>query len=133
MPAKPPKEYQWKKGQSGNPEGGRAHNPAKRALKKLTLESYQEMIELVLTGNLSQLKEIADNPSTPALQVGIAVCFMKALKNGDHDIIERIAERIVGKIPDKIEVNSKNLNANLNAPIDRAELKAALAKLESDN
>jgi hypothetical protein len=122
----------FKKGQSGNPLGAQAHDPAKKALKKLTIESYREVIELVLTGNLTDLKAMAENPSTPAIQVGVATAFMKAIKLGDYSVIERIAERIVGKIPDELNVNSKNINANLHAQIDKEKLKAALAKLESD-
>lgn len=122
----------WKKGESGNPIGSRAHNPATRALKKITLESYREMIELVLTGNLSQLKEIAENPKTPALQVGIATAFMKAIKEGNHEIIERIAERLVGKIPDELNIKSQSLNANLNAEVPLEKVKAALQKLQGD-
>lgn len=121
----------FKKGQSGNPRGGQMHNPAVKALKKLTIETYREVIELVLTGNLTDLKAMAENPATPALQVGIAAAFMKAIKSGDYTVIERIAERIVGKIPDVVNVNSTNTNTNLNS-IDKATLRQALAELEDD-
>ena len=129
---KPPVHSQFKKGQSGNPEGGRAHNPAIKALKNLTVETYREVIELVLTGNLAQLKAMAEHPETSALQVGIATAFMKAIQSGDYSVIERIAERIVGKIPDELNVRSTNTNANLNTAIDKAKLKAAMAELEKD-
>jgi hypothetical protein len=124
--------FKFKKGVSGNPEGSRAHNPAIRALKKLTIEIYREVIELAMTSNLAALKEVAEHPDTPAVQVGVAVALMKAIREGDYGVIERIAERIVGKIPDELNVNSKNFNANLNARIDQTKLKAALAKLEDD-
>ena len=126
------KARQWKKGQSGNPNGARAHNHAVKALARLTVATYREVIELVLTGNLTELKAMAENPKTPAIQVGVASAFMKAIKSGDYAVIERIAERIVGKIPDEINVNSKNLNANLNAAVDKELLKKALAELEND-
>jgi len=126
------KAAQFQKGRSGNPAGARAHNPAIKALRKLTLETYREVIELVLTGNLTELKAMAEDPDTPAVQVGIATAFMKAIKNGDYSVIERIAERIIGKIPDELNINSKNVNANLNAAIDKEKLKAAYAELEKD-
>jgi hypothetical protein len=121
-----------KKGEVRNPEGSRSHNPAVKALKKLTLETYREVIELVLTGNLASLKALAENPDTPAIQVGVATAFMKAITAGDYNVIEQIASRIVGKIPDEINVNSKNVNANLNASIDKEKLKKALIDLEND-
>lgn len=124
----------FKKGQTGNPNGRPTLNPAQKALRSLTIDTYREVVELVLTGNLAQLKAMAEHPETPAIQVGIAVSFMKAIKSGDYTIIERIAERIIGKIPDVVNVNS-NANVNMVAKvttIDQAALKAALDKLKQD-
>lgn len=128
----PPEATRFKKGKSGNPEGARAHNPATRALSRLTIETYREVIELVLTGNLEALRKMVEHPNTPAIQVGVATAFMKAIKNGDYAVIERIAERIVGKIPDELKVSSNNLNTNLHTAIDRTKLKAALEQLEAE-
>lgn len=126
------KAVQWKKGQTGNPNGRPPISPAQRALKNLTVETYREVIELVLTGNVADLKAMAENPNTPAIQVGVAVSFMKAIKSGDYAIIERIAERIVGKIPDVVHVNSNN-NTNMNiSAVDRVKLKAAMDAIEKD-
>lgn len=133
-PKPPPKHSRFKKGKSGNPQGGRAHNPAIKALKKLTVDTYREVIELVLEGRVADLKAMAEHPDTPAIQVGIAVSFLKAIKNGDYSVIERIAERIVGKIPDVVNVNSQ-VNANVNAAvriIDKVALKAAMDELEEE-
>jgi hypothetical protein len=128
----PPIEYRFKKGQSGNPLGSKLHNPITRALKKLTIETYREVIELVMSGNNAALEKMIKNPKTSALQVGIATAFQKAIKAGDYGVIERIAERIVGKIPDELNVNSKNLNANLISAIDPVKLKEAMATVEDD-
>lgn len=133
MPRKlPPVHTRFKKGQSGNPEGARLHNPITRALKNLTVESYRECIEAVCTGNLANLKAMVDDPKISALQIGIARAFIKAMQAGDYAVIERIAERIVGKIPDELKVSSSNVNANLNATIDKEKLKAALEQLDKD-
>lgn len=129
----PPKHTQFKKGQSGNPEGGRLHNPITKALKNLTVESYREVIEKVCTGNIAELQRMIEDPSTSALQVGVARAFVKAMQAGDYQTIERIAERIVGKIPDELNVISKNMNANINSkPVDRKEVIDILKKLEGD-
>ena len=121
-----------KKGEIRNPEGGRAHNPITKALKKITIESYREIIETILKGNLEELRAIAADPKTPALQVGIAVAFMNAIKKGDYQVIERIAERIVGKIPDELNVIANtNTNVTINT-LDKDKLKAALDKFRED-
>lgn len=132
MPRKPPpKHTQFKKGQSGNPQGGRIQNPALRALKKLTVETYREIIELVLISDVATIQAIAKDPSTPAVKVGICVAFLKAIKNGDYAVIERIAERIVGKIPDEIKIQPMTVNQKVTI-IDRAALARAMAELDSE-
>lgn len=128
--------HQFKPGQSGNPEGARAHNPITKALKNLTVATYREVIELVLTGNLDALKDMVHDPKSSSLQVGIAKAFAKAIENGDYGVIERIAERIVGKIPDELNVNSNNnSNVNMNAAVavvTDEELKARMARIRGD-
>lgn len=119
-----------KKGQVLNPNGARTHNPIKKALMKLTVETYREVIELVLTGNLAALEEVIKNPNTPAIQVGVATAFVKALKAGDYGTIERIAERIVGKIPEVINLTSNNTNVHANLGDD--VVKKIMDKIESD-
>lgn len=130
------KPHHFKPGQSGNPHGRPPLNPIQKALKNLTIATYREVIEVVMTGNIDNLKAMIIDPNTPALQVGIARSFIKAIDAGDYGVIERIAERIVGKIPDELNLNSKNMNANLNvnanAPVDEEKLKAVLAKIEAD-
>lgn len=128
MPRIPPKHSQFKPGKSGNPEGARKHNPIRKALKNLTVESYREVIEAVCTGNVAHLQDMVKDPKTSALQVGVAAAVIKAIQVGDYTTIERIAERIVGKIPDELNVKSSNTNLN-SAPIDLDQLKAARAKL----
>lgn len=112
----------WKKGQSGNPKGRPkgTTNVIRQALRELTVETYREVIETVLKGNMAALQAIIDDPDTPVIQVGVAKAFMKAMKAGDYATIERIAERIVGKIPDEINLVSKNLNANVTMPTESA-------------
>lgn len=122
------KAHQFKKGQSGNPEGARAHNPVTKALKKLTIETYREVIELIMTGTIKDLEALAKSETAPAVQIGIAMSLAKAIKNGDIHTIERLAERIVGKIPDELNVNRKTTVE----VIDKEMLKKAMAEIEAD-
>lgn len=130
----PPKHSQFKKGQSGNPQGGRAHNPAIRALKKLTDKVFREVIELIHTDNVAAIKKLAENPNTPAIQAGVAVAFLKAIKSGDYHVIRAVAAEIIGKVPDIVQVQQQG-NLEINATItkiDPASLKAAMDKLQED-
>lgn len=122
----------WKPGQTGNPNGRPPLNPIQRALKELTVQTFREVIEAVCAGNLDNLRAMINDPATSVLQVGVATAFMKALQAGDYATIERIAERIVGKIPDELNVNAKTMNQTLHGALDPAQVKAALAKLQSE-
>lgn len=125
-------KHQFKKGApSANPIGGRAHNPVTKALARLTVDTYREVIELVLTGNLTKLKAMVEHPDTPAIQVGVAAAFMKAIKNGDYAVMERIAERIVGKIPDQLNVVTDN-KVQTTVNYDPIKLREAMQKLSND-
>lgn len=115
-----------KKGEIRNPEGGRSHNP----IRKLTLEVYRDIIEIGLTKNVEALKEVAENPKTPALQVAFAFALMDAIKNHKWEVVEGMVSRIVGKIPDQININSQN-HTTL-ATIDEAKMKEVLKKLEQE-
>ena len=124
----------FKKGVSGNPKGRPPLTAVQRALRELTLETYREVIKTALTGNIADLKELAENPDTPAIQVGVATAIMRAIKDGDPSVLERFAARIVGKIPDDIRITSTsdvNMKAQL-ALVDDAEIKARLIKIKSD-
>lgn len=127
------KKHQFKKGApSANPKGRPVISPEQRALRKMTVESYREVIELALTGDLTELKAFAEHPKTPVIQVGVAVCLIKAIKDGDPSVLERFAERLIGKIPDVIKIESNNTNTNLNGEIDKAALRKAMAEIDKD-
>lgn len=128
------KAKQFKKGETGNPHGRPPISPIQRALRNLTLDTYREVIELVLTGNVEAVRAMIQDPKTPAIQVGVATAFMKAIKDGDYTVIERIAERIVGKIPDVVNVNAINNSkvAVTVSTLDPSKLKEAWKKLQED-
>ncbi len=120
-----------KKGEKGhNPIGARAHNPALRALKKLTIETYREVIELALTSNRQALYELAEHPDTPAVQVGVARAMMKAIDHGDFSLVEQLAIRIVGKVPEVVNINSNN-QTSLDV-VDRTRMRVAMKEIESE-
>jgi hypothetical protein len=125
----------WKPGQSGNPKG-RPPNIIPNALRELTLKSYRDIIQTVVSGNKDALLAIIADESKSVLEIGIARAYFNAMRDGDVETIERLTARIVGKIPDELNVNAvtenKNLNINANGNIDPTLLKSALAKLNEE-
>lgn len=97
-----------KKGEIRNPEGGRSHNPLKRALANLTNKEYCDAIKLALSGNLKELQAIAQDPDTPALKIGIITCLIEAINKKDWSVFNSITERLVGKPPEEINLNTRN-------------------------
>jgi hypothetical protein len=122
---------QFKKGVSGNPEGGRRHNPIRKAIKKLTIEVYARVIETALTGNVDALKDIMNDPKSSVVEVGVATALVTAMQKGDAYVLEHFASRIVGKLPEIIRVDS-NSEVNVNVKLDMQKIKAAIKKFESE-
>lgn len=106
MPASPPKEFQFKKGQSGNPSGGRAHNPELRAIKKLTAQEVAEVGALLVKGNLEGLKAVASDPNASALQMMIASVAVRTIQKGDMQALDVLLNRLIGKVKDHVEVSA---------------------------
>lgn len=134
MPRKLPekmKATQFKPGQTGNPNGRPPLTKGQRVLRDLTLPIYTDVLKAVLMGNLTEIKAMITDPESPGIRIGVATAFLKAIKDGDYAVIERIAERIIGKIPDTLNITSSNVSNTVIA-IDETLLKAALAKLEAD-
>lgn len=102
-----------KKGTILNPEGGRAHDPAKKLLKRFTNSYLKEVIELAVMGNLAGLKAVAEDPDTPAIQVGVCTAMISAINKGDWGLLESIIVRIVGKVPDKIKVENADASIKI--------------------
>jgi phage terminase small subunit len=122
----------FKKGQSGNPLGGKLHNPALRALRSFTNETFREVLELVLTGNQAKLSDIIIDPSSTNLEVLIAKAFQNAIKSGDFHLVERIAERLLGKVPDTIKIGKITNAKEIISDADKEEIKQILTKIKAD-
>jgi len=84
--AKPPKEHQWKPGQSGNPKGG------KRGPHLTTL----------LREALSQPDEDYGTKAEKLIAVA-----MKYAQKGDFRFFKEIMERIEGKVPDQTDITTQ--------------------------
>ncbi len=94
----------FKKGKSGNPLGGKLHNPVRRAIKKLTQDQISEIGSFILSNNKEKLNEIVQDKDASILKVWICSIAGNAIKKGDASALNTLLDRIVGKVTDKIEV-----------------------------
>lgn len=114
MAKKPPdKKYWFKPGQSGNPLGAKLHDPVMRAIKRLTRAEVAEIGALIVSKNISKLKEIVedakgnDDSKHSALKVWIATIAIKGISKGDAHALDVLLNRLVGKVKDEIELTGK--------------------------
>ena len=96
--------YGFKKGQSGNPEGSRLHNPELRAIKRLTNDELIDVCSFMIKGNLDELKTMLDNPKETVLRLMLASVAYKTIVSGDIKGLELFLDRIIGKVKEKTEV-----------------------------
>jgi len=101
-----------KKGQILNPKGAGAHDPILKQMRRLSAELLKDVIDMAVSGNIQNLKEIVGDPNSSVLQVGVAKSLYDAAAKGDWSIFERIIERITGKVP--IVVDNTSTDGSMN-------------------
>lgn len=91
-------------GNNANPLGPAAHNPAKRAMKRLTTDDLQDIGSLILKGDLPSLQAVAKDPTATVLRVWLASIAVKAINKGDPAALNMILDRLVGKPKAHVEL-----------------------------
>lgn len=99
----PPEHTRWKKGQSGNPSGGRKGVLTNDEVKAL-LGKYARL-------TLDELTAKLEDPKTTMVERMIGATVMKAVKSGDYGAFEFLLSRSFGKVP--------NVNENHNTNYDK--------------
>jgi hypothetical protein len=105
MPKIPPKKNQFKKGQSGNPLGGKLHNPEIKKIKALTEAELIEVGAVVAKGKIGELKALMKNPETNTLQAMVAGLAVKAMIKGDAAAFNALMDRLLGKVKENFHLS----------------------------
>lgn len=128
-----------KKGQVLNPEGGRAHNPMLKAIKRLTAAEVAEIGTLILSKNVTGLKTILNSakndPEAKAsvLKTWIASVALRGIAKGDAHALDLLLNRLIGKTADRIKISDPSggpIRAIIGA-MTPEERRAELARLKS--
>ncbi len=104
----PPIEHRWKAGQSGNPLGRGAGDPALTAIKNLTKAELIEIGNLVIKGSVKQLRELKDDEDQTVLKRMLASVCVKVISKGDMQALDVLLNRLVGKVKDDVTVTNLN-------------------------
>lgn len=67
-------------------------------LKRLSQAEINRIGDLVILGNLAELKKTASDPNAPVLAVMLASISVKVIEQGDMDLLNKLLDRLVGKI-----------------------------------
>ncbi len=113
----------FKPGESGNPDGRPPMPPAVKALRKLTVEKLEEIADLILDGNRTQLTAIAASHTDSAIRVAYARAALNAMAKGELDTLELILARLVGKVKERMEA-SVDATVTAKPHVPRAEREA---------
>lgn len=104
---KPPKHTQFKKGVAANPTG--INQPAHiRAMQQLTADTLAETIELIMVGNLDDMRTALKDKSLSITQRIIIKAAIKAEKDGSFYQLNEILDRAIGKV---VERKQHTINA----------------------
>ena len=98
----------FKKGVSGNPAGGKKHNPELKAIKNLTQKELIDVSNMVLKGTMEELLDIREDSESTVLQRMLAAVAVRVMKKGDMHAMDILLNRMIGKVKDKIDVNNLN-------------------------
>ncbi len=139
----------FQKGQSGNPLGGKLHNPEVKALKMLTQKELTRIGNLVIAGDVEELirfrKELQaqmqagthEKTGKTAIEAMVYSLALKAVK-GDQGAFETLMCRIIGKVPDKVQHSGPGggPQTHLVMPASKSlaekQLRAIMKKIEDD-
>lgn len=99
----PPQQYQFKKGQSGNPGGMQKDSIAKKVLKKYTQALIEETYNKFIKLSAKDLKTHIQLENIPIVEVIVAKALLLDSSRGTLNNTEKILDRIIGKVPQKTE------------------------------
>lgn len=101
------------KGTILNPLGAGAHDPIKKAIRKLTAPGWEIILNTVVMGTLEDLKNLAEDKKLPAIQAGVARTMYKAAAAGDWTVLKDMVHTLLGKPDFSIQMKGAIVHTTL--------------------
>lgn len=102
----------FKKGESGNPNGRPHEKPEVRALKRLTKSRFEDVAHRYINSTVDELQDKFRDPSTPALDLILIKVLIDAANKGDIGKLNFFLERLIGKITERVDITTKGDSFN---------------------
>jgi hypothetical protein len=98
------------KGQSGNPNGRPRKYVTSLKEQGYKLSEINDTIQVMMSMDIEELKEVWDNPKTTILEKTIAGAMRKSIKNGSLYSLDTLLTRVYGKPKEQanIDITSDN-------------------------
>jgi hypothetical protein len=137
----PLRPHQWKPGQSGNMEGGRAHNPELRRIKGLSKDELAIVGSMIVENDYSEIERIAETKRGSGLQVWVATMVVEAVNKKSGTKMDAVLDRLIGPVERNMKISSPDgsgINLNVTAQTReerdrrREELRALREKAGDD-
>lgn len=100
----PPKEHQWKPGQSGNKSGLPKHMNEAMQAKRLSASQFAMLVSKFLTLSRAELHEIISNPNATMLELIVGGIVAKTAKEQCEKKASFLLDRTIGKVAEKLEL-----------------------------
>ena len=104
----PNKETQFKKGQSGNPNGAPKKYVSLLRDAGYKLSEINDTIQVMMAMDLDELKSVFDNHKATILEKTIANAMRKSLQKGSLYSLETLLTRVYGKPKEQMDIKSDN-------------------------
>jgi hypothetical protein len=89
----------FKPGQSGNPKGSKPLDYNLNLIKLLTAKELGLACTLLVRGEEAACDQAILDPQAPMLHKIIAKALLRAFRDGDFFLLDKILDRVVGKAP----------------------------------
>lgn len=108
MSLKDLKEHQYKKGQTGNPNGRPRKYVSLLKEQGYKLSEINDTIQNMMAMDTNELKSVWDNPSATIMEKTIANAMRKSLEKGSLYSIETLLTRVYGRPKEQSEIDLKS-------------------------
>jgi len=108
MPIKNEHLNQFKKGESGNPNGRPRKYVSLLKEQGYKLSEINDSIQAMMSMTIEELKAVWDNPQATVLEKTVAHAMRKSLEKGRLYSLETLLTRVYGKPKEQMDINTDN-------------------------
>lgn len=94
-----------KKGDPSPNPNGRPPDMLNRALKKLSIQELEQIGNIIVKGNVEQLKAVAADPTASVIKVMVASIAIGIIKKNDMSALDKLLDRLLGKVKQTVQVD----------------------------